>query len=270
MSITRVFRNPHAVGKWVLFLAIYAVLGSFHSHPARAADRNEPEAPTRHRLEFGVGVAGTRTRSKPEWVSTFSGALRVNASLETIRGLSVQGGYDFTNGKEPRAEWLNYGTHEQISTLQGSYSEGSWAGLRYEIPMSWITVKDYHDIHSIYVAGGYAWDTYGINSALVRRYVTAYGWETDEEPSEKSIPERAYKIADLDAYYGVLAARWLFNTEQVEDGDPGFGSYGFDIGVRYIRYQNCRVKHDNLAVASSHFNYYQVFINFFLKFRFLY
>ncbi len=268
--MTRVFRNPHSMGIWVLFLAVYAVLGSFHPHPASAADRSEPEATARKRFEFGVGVAGTRTRSKPEWMSTFLGVLRVNASLEIIRGLSAQGGFDFTNGKEPRAEWLNYGTHEQISTFHGSYSEGSWAGLRYEMPLSLLASKKYYDIHSIYVAGGYAWDKYGINSSLVRSYETANGWETDEEPSEKSIPERAYKIADLEAYYGVIAARWLFNTVQIEDGDPVFGAYGFDIGVRYMMYQDCRLQHDNLAVAKSNFNYYQVFINVFLKFRFLY
>jgi len=220
------------------------------------------------RFEVGFGPSMSRMRSRPDWSSKFYAAVVMNLSYRIIYGLSIHGGRNFAYGLAPRPEWINYGSNYQINTDKGTYGEANWLGARYDIPLNKLK-NDFEGIHTIYIAGGMTMDEYGIRSEKQNYYVIEKGWESGSKFEAKSL-ERAYRTADLKGYYIALAARWRLDTEHTEEKDSWIGSYGLDIGVKYTRYTDCDTKFDNIMDARSNFNYYQIFIIGFLKFKFLY
>ncbi len=219
------------------------------------------------RFEVGVGPSLSRMKSRPEWTSKLYAAVVMNLSYRIIYGLSIHGGKNAAYGFAPSPEWIDYGSHNQINTDKGTYGEATWLGARYDIPLSKFNY-DFNGIHTIYIAGGTTWDEYGIRSEKQRYYATEQDWDSGKY-EEKTL-DSAYKTADLKGYYIALAARWRLDTAHTEEKDSWIGSYGLDIGVKYTGYTDYDTKFDNIMDVRSNFNYYQIFIIGFLKFRFLY
>lgn len=220
------------------------------------------------RFEIGVGATGSRMQSRPEWSSKYYTSGVMALSYRIAYGLSIQGEKNFGYGQRQLSKWINYGNHGQVNIDEGTYSEGSLVGARYEIPMSKFS-RDIAGIHTFYCAGGLTWAEYGIRGRNYRYYKTENGWDLSEAP-EKRTSDSSLKTADLTGYYLTIAARWRVDTAYTEEEESWLGSYGLDIGVRYTRYPGGNTKYDNIMKAKSNFNYYQIFIVVFLKLRFLY
>ena len=220
------------------------------------------------RFEGGITGSGSRMRSRPDWSSKLFVKGGGYLSYRILYGLSIQGGKNFGIGNLPLSAWITTSQYDRIDPDKGGYSEGSWAGIRYDVPLSLLNQKIY-DIHTIYIAGGTAWDTYGVRSSITRHYSQPYGWISGSTWEDMKT-SRSFKVADLTGYYVALAARWRFNTLFTESKDSWIGSYGLDIGVRYTRYTDCDCARDDIEEARSNFNYYQIFVSGFLKYNILF
>ena len=218
------------------------------------------------RIEIGIGGMASRMQSRPEWSSKYYTSALATASYRVIKGLSVQGGIDTGQSGHSQSPWLEYGPHMQISTDGGSYMNGQWMGLRYDIPLK---QKDASDIHTIYFAGGVSKYIYGTKSKWQLKYKTDYGWENNENP-ETINAEDSFKLADMKGYYLAVAARWRFSLDMAPKTDSWLGAYGVDFGVRYSRLNKHTLEYDNLDIPKSNFNNYQIFATLFLKLKLFY
>jgi len=218
------------------------------------------------RLEFGINGAGLQFGSRPGWSSKYALTGGIYMSYRILYGLTFLGGMSFGIGSPPGSDTINYGPHYQINTDKGGYSEGTWIGARYDLPLNLIH-KQIYNIHTVYIAGGAIWNSYGIRSDKQKYYPD--GWESGTE-GEPRMENRWYRVADMSGYFVALAARWRFDTINTEVRGSWIGSYGLDIGVRYTRYSDCEPARDTIETAGSNFNNFQIFIAGSLKLRLLY
>jgi hypothetical protein len=246
--------------KTVLFFAL--VISLLLPGGVYSADK-DPYGP---RIELGFGGLASRMQSRPEWSSKYFNSVLVTGSYRVISGLSVQGGLDTGQGPHSQSPWLDYGPRKQVSTDGGSYMNGQWVGLRYDIPL-----KQHYasDIHTIYFAGGVTRYLFGTKSKWQRNYKTDYGWDNNENP-ENINSENSFKLADMKGYYLAVAARWRFNLDMSPNADSWLGAYGVDLGVRYLRHNKHSLEYDNIDIPKSNFNSYQVFATLFLKLKLFY
>ncbi|MFC1552723.1 hypothetical protein ACFL6P_09210 [Candidatus Latescibacterota bacterium] len=220
------------------------------------------------RIEVGIGNGASMMQSNPDWSSGayYSGTLTYAYRL--FYGLSVQGGRSFGVGGSTDTEWYDYGSRYQINAEKGTFSDSSWLGVRYEIPMSMIK-KDFKNINTIYVAGGLSWDYFVLRSKSQRLYDTDYGWQSGR-PFILQNNEATYKTAEMKSYYVAAAARWQIKTRDTDKDDTWLGSLVFDVGVRYNGFYDAETKFDNIESAHSNFSYFQIFIVASMKVKLFY
>jgi len=210
------------------------------------------------RLEIGGGLSGARFQSRPNWVDKYSFGGTITAAVRIYEGLSVQVGKDYTVGDEPRPSWIEYGKDRLLETKEGTVMEVSWGGLRYEIPARYVGM-DFFGMSFVYALAGVRIAKYGIMSGRA--------FQGNGIVDLAGISN--YRIAKITTPYAAVAGRWRFKTDMSEDAESWFGSYGLDVGVRYIRGGDVVRRHDNIMKPKSHFNSYELFIIAFMKIRFL-
>lgn len=212
-------------------------------------------------IEIGGGMSGFRMQSRPDWAAKYYGAGLVTGAIRLYRGFSVLAGKDYGYGKEPRPSFLDYGKDVKLNTDEGTYLDGMWYGVRYEIPMS-IFDKDIMGIDFIYASSGMTQTKFGIRSA--------YLVKEDEKLYEEGPKGKNFRTATVSAPYAALAARWRLDTEDSRETGSWFGAYGLDIGVRYIRFNESSIRHDNIMMPKSNFNWFQIFVIGFIKIKLFY
>ena len=220
------------------------------------------------RFELGVGGSLVMPQSMPEWSAEYYGSAILTSSFRFFEGLSIQGGRNIAFGGEPDTEWFDYGDHYQIESDKGTYIEGTWLGLRYDIPLRKYNLE-FENIHTIYFGGGLLWDDYGIRSENQKYYIEEKAWEESGSPDEVNDSLHHFKFSELEGYYVTFAARWRVDTENAEK-DSWIGAYGFDFGIRYSDYTKCSPEYENIVKSKSNFCNYQIFLVGFAKIRFFY
>jgi hypothetical protein len=208
------------------------------------------------RYEVGGGVGFQSMNNQPRWVTDSQQMVVITASIRAYKGLSLQGGIDYSRGGKPDSDSLTWGDYH-LKINKGTFSSSKWAGIRYELPLS-VVGRNYLGIYSIYGAAGMTWAEYGVQSTQWTNKGVA---ETDEN-------ERNFRVADLRGLYGVLAARWHIDTlgDNPEEDAALLGEYGVDLGVRFTRYNESTLRHSNIEKMPSNFSNYQIFLVGFLKF----
>jgi hypothetical protein len=208
------------------------------------------------RFEVGGGVGAQIPKNQPRWAPNSYQMGIITASVRVFKGLSLQGGIDYSRGGKPLSDSLSWGDY-RLQINKGTFSSSKWAGVRYELPFS-IMKWNIMGIHSIYGAAGMTWTEYGVQSTQ---------WTIKNIP-ESDESERNFRVADLRGPYGVLAARWhidRFGDESGETVSP-LGTYGVDLGVRFSRFSESSVRQPNIEKLPSNFSNYQIFLVGFLKF----
>ena len=211
------------------------------------------------RMEIGFGLSGFQLQSRPEWAAKYYTTGLVTGAVRVYRGLGIQVGKEYGLGKEPSAEWLDYGENLRIKTNIGTSTEVSWFGVRYEIPMSTFH-SDFMSIHSICASVGGMYTKYGVRSDIQEK----------DKIIEEDTTKQSYSIATVKGPYASLTARWRLDNEASKETGTWFGVYGIDFGVRYVRYSNSTMRRDTIIKPKSNFSCFQVFIIGFLKIKLLY
>jgi len=210
-------------------------------------------------IEIGVGLSQAQLHSRPEWSGKnyqsgfFYGALRV------FKGLSVQGGYGYGMGDEPRPDWIDYGVDVKLWTHQDTYREARWYGLRYEVPSALLKV-DLLGMDFLCAAAGWNRTKYGIKSQFLMK---------DGEIEKLDNIDR-FRTATVEGPYFSLSGRWRLDTDLTKDTGAWFGAYGLELGVRRLGYWKSSVRHDNILKPKTNFNCYEIFLIGFVKIKLLY
>lgn len=233
-----------------LTVAILAILFA-------SAVRAEDDSLYGPRFEMGGGIGISSMSVQPEWVPESDKTGMITASMRLYKGLSVQGGIDWSRGGNPHSKSISSGDY-LIRINEGTFSTSQWAGLRYELPMS-VLKRDILAINSFYCAGGLNWSGYGVRSTE---------WKKDGE-QHTADEIRGFTLADINGSYAAIAARWrIDNPESNGITDSWLGAYGIDFGVKYIRYHDTTLAEANVAEVPDDFAKIQFFLVGFLKFRF--
>ena len=211
------------------------------------------------RAELGVRFDGFSMLGRPEWCSKYYGAGMITVAYRLLFGLSVHGAMGFGLGDELVSDWFDYGEDFKIKATRKTYTELSWAGLRYEIPMKTLGL-DYAQIDIVYCSLGMMYTTYGIKSRA---------WE-DSGVIEEGNETKLYRMAEVSGPYAELAARWRLDTDITMDTGSWLGALGVDLGVRYIHYTDSKVAFDNIKKPASAFSSFEVFLVGSMKMSFFY
>ncbi len=209
--------------------------------------------------ELGVRFDGFSMQGRPEWCSKYYGAGMITVAYRLLFGLSVHGAIGFGLGDESVSDWIEYGEDFRIKADRRTYTELSWAGFRYEIPMKTLGM-DYAHIDIVYCSLGMMYAKYSIKS---RTWI-------DTGVLEKGSETKLYRTADVSGPYAELAARWRLDTDITKDTGSWLGALGVDLGVRYIHYTDSKVRFDNIMKPTSAFNCFEVFLVGSMKMSFFY
>jgi hypothetical protein len=208
------------------------------------------------RYEFGIGGSYSQEYKQPHWTSGNYNIAMLTGAIRLYKGLAVQGGVDIGRGGKPISDSLSYGKDYILNPNKGTYNGSSWVGLRYEFPMKQIK-KDILGIHSIYAFGGFCWSDYGIQSTEWIYNGLLY---TDQS-------KVAYRFAKLKGKFAAVAARWRVDTGTGKDEGPLLGSYGADLGIKYVHYRAGEPEVPGLEKSRDGFNNLQAFLILFMKFK---
>jgi len=211
------------------------------------------------RAEVGVRFEGFSMQGRPEWCSKYYGASMITGAYRLLFGLSVHGAMGFGLGGELASDWFDYGEDFKIIANRRTYTQLSWAGLRYEIPMKTLGL-DYAKIDIVYCSLGMMYTKYGIKSRTWKDAgVIVDGNET-----------KLYRTAEVSGPYAELAVRWRLDTDDTKDTGSWLGALGVDLGVRYIHYTDSKVPFDNIKKPASAFSCFEVFLVGSMKMSFFY
>lgn len=200
------------------------------------------------RFEVGGGAELLRESSPPEWAAESAYRGMGVLSMRVFRGLSVQAGMDFGGAGNPKADSISLdGT--MVTLNEKSFSNTSWAGIRYEIPLNRFRENPLR-MHSVYGGAGMCWAKYGVSS--------------NEEDSEAGTVTTNYDVAELTGTYLLAGARW--RIDDPEQAGSWLGAYGVDIGAKYVRFDDTTLKYSGIAAPSGDFSSMQIFAVVFVKF----
>ena len=205
------------------------------------------------RIEIGGSIGYLSPGNKPDWVAGNYRTGSANIALRIFRGLAIQGGYRGSLNENLNLKSLDYGD-EVLKNIENSYFGAPWAGLRYEIPSTLLKSNQLR-IHTLFVSCGYSWTQFG---------VTTYERSIDGEiETDQSITK--YHVAEMGGPYGVVAARWRFDSNLSKQAESWFGAFGVDAGLKYSLYTNAAPRYDTIEKPDSSFSSIQVFITGFIK-----
>ncbi|MFC1508794.1 hypothetical protein ACFL60_03790 [Candidatus Omnitrophota bacterium] len=204
-------------------------------------------------IEIGGSIGYMSLKNKPDWVAGNFRNGSANIALRLYRGLAVQGGYQGSLNENLSLKSLNYG-NEVLENIEESYFGAPWAGLRYEIPSTLLKSNQFR-IHSLYIACGYHWTRFGVTASDMPINAEL---ETDQSITK-------YHVAEMSGPYGVVAARWRFDSEFSKQADSWLGSFGVDAGLKYSLYTAASPKYDTIEKPDPSFSSIQVFITGFIK-----
>ena len=213
------------------------------------------------RMEIGGGISAHRMQSRPNWSSKYYSTGIGTCAFRLYRGLYIQGGAEYGFGNLLRPEWLDYSENVRLKTEKGTYEEVTWLGVRYIVPASTFNI-DFMGIQFVQTSLGIMYSRFGIRSST---------WEEGENVEEDE-RERRFETARVSGPFIALAGRWQFNFDNIEEQeiDSWRGAYGFDIGVRYVRYNSSSTRYGSIMAPKSNFKCFQVYIIGFLRIKFLY
>ncbi len=210
-------------------------------------------------IEIGGGFRGLRMQSRPDWSSKYSTAGVATAAVRLYRGLFINAGKEYGRGDNSRNLGMDYGENIRLKTETGTIEEVSWVGARYDFPAS-IFKLSFMNVDLICASTGMMYTKFAVRTKM---------WAKDNVVEEASNFKK-FRTATVSGPYVGLTARWRMKSDLTDDTDSWFGTYGLDIGVRYVRYTDSTVKHDNITSPKSNFNSYQLFIILFVKIKLLY
>ena len=179
---------------------------------ATAAAQQTDFDPTTYNPRFEVGVGGgiSMLQSYPDWSDDQYVTGRLSFTMKIIDGLAIEYSRHIGYGSELGSEWFEYGPHYRVKANLLPYNEGTWAGIRVEVPMTTMRME-FWGIHSILISGGMVWDTYSIRGDTQEYYKNSYGYLTGDIPVEDD-DTRLDRAADVDGYYVSAAARWHWRS----------------------------------------------------------
>ena len=205
-------------------------------------------------IEIGGSIGYMSLENKPDWVPGSFRTGSVNIALRVFRGLAIQGGYKGCLPEDIGLESLDYGNEMIVKKIKDSYFGAPWIGLRYEVPASILEFNQIR-IHSLYVSCGYSWTQFGVTSS---EWLFKGVLETDQ-------PVTKYHVAEMSGPYGIVAARWRFDSSFSKQAESWLGSFGVDAGLKYSLYTTALPKYDTIEKPDSSFSSIQVFITGFIK-----
>ncbi|MFC1606416.1 hypothetical protein ACFL47_00475 [Candidatus Latescibacterota bacterium] len=214
-------------------------------------------------IEFGGSAGYFFSQSYPVWSAREYKTGSINVSLRIFRNLSVQGGYEGSLEEDIDLEELTYSDELVLENVSSSNFGAPWLGLRYEIPATFLKTNDMK-IHSFYGSIGYTWAKFSVSSSEWRLNDTL---ETDNLTGtlETDNLKTRYTIANVSGPYGIVAARWRFDSNFKRGAESWFGSYGLDVGVKYSRFSSSSTKHDKIEEPEPSFSAVQIFAAGFIK-----
>ncbi len=223
------------------------------SHAAETPDRVEMiYGPG---IEIGIGMGANLEGEERPWNSDSYTMGLVTASMRIFQGLSIHGGLDYGKGRNSDADTLTYGDY-RLQLNNKTFLSSYWAGVRYEVPMSFFG-KDIMAIHSLYCAAGMTWADYGVQSSK---------WSYRGESVTNDNVEQ-FKVVRMTGPYLMAAARWRIDRPDAETQGSWLGSYGIDLGVRYSRLGDHTVEYPNIPAPSGGYTSTQVFLTGFIKIK---
>ena len=234
----------------ILFLSTAILLVTI-IHPAVILASDDFWGP---RPEVGGSVGYVTVSQNPVWSAKNFRTGSITGAFRIFRGMSVQGGYEGSLEESINIKTLDYGEFKQLKKVDSSSYGSPWVGVRYEIPSD-ILMGYRFGSHSLYASLGYSWARFG---------VTTNEW-TVGGVLEQDNPRTKYHIADVSGHYAIIAMRWRFDSDFTKNADSWFGAYGFDGGLKYIRYTSCSTRFDTIEKTGSDFSFLQVFIIGFIK-----
>ena len=199
-------------------------------------------------IEIGGSIGYMSLGNKPDWVPGNFRTGSANVALRVFRGLAIQGGYQGSLYEKLSLESLDYG-NEILKNIEDSYFGAPWVGLRYEIP-STILKSNQFRIHTIYVSCGYSWTQFGVTTS--ERSIDGE-FETDQSITK-------YHVAEISGPYGIVAARWRFDSKFSKQAESWFDSFGVDAGLKYSLYTTASPRYNTIEKPESSFSSIQVFI----------
>lgn len=231
-----------------------AILLVIIMHPAVVSASDEFRGP---RIEVGGSVGYVTVSQNPVWSAKNFRTGSVTGAFRIFREISVQGGYEGSIEEGISIKSLDYGSDMQLKKVDSSSYGSPWVGVRYEIQSD--ILKGYRfGSYSLYASLGYTW---------ARFEVTTNEWMV-REVLEQGNPRTKYHVADVSGPYGIIALRWRFDSDFTKNTDSWLGAYGFDGGLKYIRYTSCSTRYDTIEKSGSDFSFLQVFIIGFIKLSF--
>ena len=219
------------------------------------------DSPIETRIEIGGGISAYRMQSRPDWSSKYYTNGLGTCAFRLYRGLYIESGAEFGLGGVLRSEWFGYSENVRLNTSNGTFTEEKWLGVRYMVPARTLNT-DILGVQFVYTSLGMMFSSFGIRTT---------SWE-EGETVKGDDRVRRFDVARVSGPYITVAGRWLFHFENTEEqeADSWRGSYGFDIGVRYVRYTSSRTRYETIMAPKSNFNCFQVYIVGFMGIRFLY
>ena len=239
------------LGSILCLLVVFILINL--AYTARSSASDEFWGP---RLEVGGGVGYVTASQQPAWSAKKFRTGSIVGAYRIFRGMSVQGGYEGSLGEGINLKSF-YGRDMQLKKVNTSYYSSTWVGIRYETPAD--ILKGYQfGSHSLYASLGYTWARFG---------VTTNEWTVNGVPETDNLWTK-YQVADVSGPYGIIALRWRLDSDFTKNAKSWFGAYGFDGGLKYIRYTSCSTKYDTIEKSGSDFSFLHVFIIGFIKFSF--
>jgi len=209
-------------------------------------------------LELGAGLTGLQMNNNPGWIGDYYGSGFGSGALRIYKGLSIQGGFGFGKGQDPKSDWVGMTGKKRLWSQEGSSIGNVFYGLRYEIPMYRFNFGKLGP-EFIYVGVGIDKKKFKIESSVV---------DNDGVPELNGT--ELYELASVTGYYYTLAGRWKIKTDETIEGDSWFGSYGLDVGVRYFKHSDSELKYAGSQPFKSSFNSMEIFVLAFMKVKLLY
>ncbi len=237
------------LGSILCFSVVFILINL--AYTARSSASDEFWGP---RLEVGGSIGYVTPLKQPSWIAEKFRTGSITGAYRIFRGMSIQGGYEGSLGEGISLESLEYGRDMQLKNVETSYYHSTSVSIRYEMPPD--ILKEYQfGIHSLYTSLGYTWSRFG---------VTTNEW-TVNGVSKADNPWTKYHVADVTGPYGIIALRWRLDSDFQKNAESWLGAYGFDGGLKYIRYTSCSTKYDTIEKSGSDFSFLQVFIIGFIK-----